>query len=104
MGLREYSKDFLQWVEAGRIAADSRWYCKNGWRLLEQTKIAGMRMDQINKEEAEKIELPGSASNTVLQPGANCSGSFRVMACFISWKMKFRRRLAWRRPRSLEHL
>jgi len=61
--LREYSKDFLQWVETGRLESDSRRYYKNGWRLLEQTKIAGMRMDQITKDEVEKLKFPGSASN-----------------------------------------
>jgi hypothetical protein len=61
--LREYSKDFLQWVETGRLEADSRRYYRNGWRLLEETKIAGMRMDQITKGEVEKLEFPGSASN-----------------------------------------
>jgi hypothetical protein len=35
----------------------------DGWRLLEQTKIAGMRMDQITKDEVEKLQFPGSASN-----------------------------------------
>jgi hypothetical protein len=61
--LREYSKDFLQWVETGRLEADSRRYYRNGWRLLEQTNIAGMRMDQITKDEVEKLQFPGSASN-----------------------------------------
>ncbi len=61
--LREYSKDFLQWVETGRLEADSRRYYRNGWRLLGQTKIAGMRMDQITKDEVEKLKFPGSASN-----------------------------------------
>ena len=61
--LREYSNDFLQWVETGRLEADSRRYYRNGWRLLEQTKIAGMRMDQITKDEVEKLQFPGSASN-----------------------------------------
>jgi integrase len=61
--LREYSKHFLQWVETGRLEADSRRCYRNGWRLLEQTKIAGMRMDQITKDEVEKLKFPGSASN-----------------------------------------
>jgi hypothetical protein len=61
--LREYSKDFLQWVETGRLESDSRRYYRNGWRLLEQLKIAGMRMDQITKDEVEKLKFPGSASN-----------------------------------------
>jgi hypothetical protein len=50
-------------VETGRLETDSRRYYRNGWRLLEQTKIAGMRMDQIKKDEVEKLQFPGSASN-----------------------------------------
>jgi integrase len=50
-------------VEAGRLEADSRRYHKNGWQLLEQTKIAALRMDQISKDEVEKLKFPGSASN-----------------------------------------
>jgi hypothetical protein len=61
--LREYSENFLQWVATGRLEADSRRYYRNGWRLLDQTKIAGMRMDQITKDEVEKLKFPGSASN-----------------------------------------
>lgn len=61
--LREYSKDFLKWVETGRLEAASRCYYSNGWRLLEQTKIAGMRMDQITNDEVEKLGFAGSASN-----------------------------------------
>ena len=61
--LREYSKDFLEWVGTGRLEFDTRRYYRNGWRLLEQTKIAGMRMEQITKDEIEKLEFPGSASN-----------------------------------------
>ena len=61
--LREYAMDFLQWVEAGRLESDSRRYYRNGWRLLAQTKITVMRMDQISKDEVEKLQFPGSASN-----------------------------------------
>jgi hypothetical protein len=61
--LREYSKDFLRWVETGRLESDTRRYYRNGWRLLEKTKIAAMRMDQITKDEVEKLKFPGSASN-----------------------------------------
>jgi hypothetical protein len=50
-------------VATGRLESDTRRYYRNGWRLLEQTKIAGMRMDQINKDEVEKLQFPGSASN-----------------------------------------
>jgi integrase len=61
--LRDHSKNFLQWVETGRLESDTRRYYRNGWRLLEQTKIAGMRMDQVTKDDVEKLQFPGSASN-----------------------------------------
>jgi len=50
-------------VATGRLEADSRRYCRSGLRLLEQTKIARMRMDQITKDEVEKLKFPGSAPN-----------------------------------------
>jgi hypothetical protein len=56
--LCEYAKDFLQWAETGRLESDTRPYYKNGWRLPEKTKVAGMRMDQITKDEVEKLEFP----------------------------------------------
>jgi hypothetical protein len=61
--LREYSKDFLLWVDTGRLEADSRRYYRNGWRLLEKTKLAGMRMDKISKQMIETLTFPGGPSN-----------------------------------------
>jgi integrase len=61
--LREYSRDFLEWVATGQLESDTRRYYRNGWRLLAQTKIAAIRMDQISKDEVEKLQFPGSASN-----------------------------------------
>jgi hypothetical protein len=61
--LREYSVDFLEWVDNGRLESDSRRYYRNGWRLLAKTKIAGKRMDKITKDDIEKLKFPGSPSN-----------------------------------------
>ena len=61
--LRVFSKVFLEWVENGRLEADSRRYYRNGWRLLSSTKIVGKRLDQIKKDDIEKLKFPGSASN-----------------------------------------
>jgi integrase len=61
--LREYSKDFLDWVENGRLEPDTRRYYRNGWRLLKAEKIVGKRMNKITKEEIEKLRFPGSPSN-----------------------------------------
>jgi len=61
--LREYSKTFLGWVDSGRLEDDSRRYYRNGWRLLEKLKIAGMRMDRVPKRQIEQLKFPGSPSN-----------------------------------------
>ena len=61
--LREYSKEFLEWVENGRLEPDTRRYYRNGWRLIKKQKIAGIRMDRITRDDIEKLRFPGSASN-----------------------------------------
>jgi integrase len=61
--LREYSVDFLEWVEDGRLESDSRRYYKNGWRLLDNAKIASRRLDKITQDDIEKLKFPGSPSN-----------------------------------------
>jgi len=57
----------------GRLEADSRRYYRNGWRLLEQTKIAGMRMDQITKDEVEKLQFPDRPRTATTRIG-RCGG------------------------------
>jgi integrase len=61
--LREFSKDFLEWVGTGRLEADTRRYYRNGWRLLASAKIVGKRLDRITKDDIEKLPFSGSASN-----------------------------------------
>jgi integrase len=61
--LREYSKKFLEWIETARLESQSQRYYRNGWRLLEKTSIAGMRMDRITADAAEALRFPGSPAN-----------------------------------------
>ena len=65
--LREFSRDFLRWVVEARREEKTKIYYRDGWRLLSATDLAGMRLDQITAEVADKITFPGSASN------ANCA-------------------------------
>jgi hypothetical protein len=71
--LRGYSEDFLQWVETGRLEDDSRRYYRNGWRLLEQTKIAALRMDQITKDRSKSSSFPGRPRTATTRFG-RCGG------------------------------
>lgn len=65
--LREFSKNFLNWVDEARREEKTKIYYRDGWRLLSTTGLAGMRLDQITAEVAERIKFPGSPSN------ANCA-------------------------------
>ena len=61
--LREFSSRFLEWVKTARLEVQSRRYYRNGWRLLETTSIAGMRLDRITADAAEALRFPGSPAN-----------------------------------------
>jgi len=38
---------FMSYVDNAKLADKSKSYLRNGWRLLEQTSIVGMRMDRV---------------------------------------------------------
>ncbi|HWC17564.1 MAG TPA: tyrosine-type recombinase/integrase [Terriglobales bacterium] len=61
--LREFSKRFLEWLETARLEFQTQRYYRNGWRMLEPTAIAGMRMDRIKVDTVEALRFPGSAAN-----------------------------------------
>lgn len=65
--LQGFPIQFLSWVESATLAGKSKAYYGNGWRLLATTKIVGMRLDHITKDDVEGLRLSGSASN------ANCA-------------------------------
>lgn len=65
--LRDFSRDFLSWVKEARREEKTKIYYRDGWRLVQATDLAGMRLDQITAEAVDTITFPGSASN------ANCA-------------------------------
>jgi len=65
--LQEFSTRLLSWVESATLAGKSKAYYCNGWRLLSMTKIVGMRLYHITKDDVEGLSFNGSASN------ANCA-------------------------------
>ena len=61
--LSEFADRFLAFVKNAKLADKSKRYLQNGWRLLRQTRIAGMKMDQIRTEDVNALTFPGSAYN-----------------------------------------
>ena len=65
--MQEFSIRFLIWVESAALEDKSKAYYRSGWRLLSTTKIVGMCLDHITKDDVEALSFSGSASN------ANCA-------------------------------
>jgi hypothetical protein len=53
---------FLKWVEAAKLEKQTRRYYRDGWRLLSKTKLVGLRLDRISKDDAETLDFGGSGS------------------------------------------
>ena len=58
----EFSECFLEWVKTSRLSEKSKAYYDRGWRLLSNTAIRGMRLDQISADRVERITFNGSPS------------------------------------------
>jgi integrase len=66
--LRDFSERFLKFVDAqevsGQLDLDTKRYYHGGWKMLEGTKLAGMRIDRIGTSDAAVLTFPHSASNS----------------------------------------
>jgi hypothetical protein len=65
--LRDFATRFLKFVDAqtfsGQLDLDTKRCYHGGWKLLEGTRLAGMRIDQIGASDAAVLTFPHSASN-----------------------------------------
>lgn len=65
--LQEFSKRFLEYVDAqevsGQLDLDTKRYYHGGWKMLRETRLAGMRIDRIGTSDAAILTFPHSASN-----------------------------------------
>jgi site-specific recombinase XerD len=61
--LSEFSKRFLDSLDKVTLEDTTKTYYRDGWRLLQSTTVARMRLDQIATDDVEELKLPGSSSN-----------------------------------------
>jgi hypothetical protein len=61
--LSQFVPKFMSYVDNAKWAEKFKSYHRNGWRLLEKTSIAGMRIDRITPEDIDALRLPGGAYN-----------------------------------------
>ena len=62
--LRDFSKKFLEWVDAAKLEQKTKAYYKDGWRLLSSTPLTGMRLNLITRDQVETLSFSGSSANT----------------------------------------
>ena len=81
--LSDFAERFHTSVEDGRLEEKTKKFYRNGWRLLEATPVAGLKVNQITGDFAEQLKFPGSAAN------ANCALRTlrRMLHKAEEWKM-----------------
>ena len=75
--LGEFAERFLAWVDDSRLEEKTRKFYRNGWRLLNATPVAEIRVNQITNDFAEHLKFPGSATacrTTLPKYGASENG------------------------------
>jgi integrase len=54
--LRDFAVEFLEWVnKSQRLSPNGKRYYQYGWRLLHNSQLAGMRLDQVSQDVAESF-------------------------------------------------
>lgn len=61
--LRDFAHEFLTYIQKARLEVATKLYYTNGWKLIKDQKIAGMRIDAITTGHVAMLEVPGSGSN-----------------------------------------
>lgn len=51
--LRDFATKFLEFIEQSRLEKGSKTNYKQGWKLLKHSKLAGMRLDHITRDDCD---------------------------------------------------
>jgi integrase len=62
--LRKFSTRFKGWVEDSSRAAKIKAYYRDGWKLIEKTDLAGLKLTAITPEQIDMTTFPCGPSNT----------------------------------------
>jgi hypothetical protein len=55
--VREFAKQFIEWLDKTTLAGNTKADYKNGRRLILKTPLSGMRMDQITADDVETTKF-----------------------------------------------
>ncbi len=62
--IQDFAPKFLDFVDNSRLESQSKRDYRNGWRLIAQSKLLGMRLDQITADDAETTRFHESPYTT----------------------------------------
>jgi site-specific recombinase XerD len=65
--LDELATRFQAWIADARLEPKTKTYYRNGWRMLNTTAVANMRVDDITADCIDRLKFSGSSAN------ANCA-------------------------------
>ena len=60
--LRDFAAAALKMFDSSSLDTDTKRYYRNGWRRIEDTPLAGMRLDRITTDAVAAVPLDGSPS------------------------------------------
>jgi integrase len=60
--MRDFAAAMLKTFDDSSLDADTKRYYRNGWRRIEDTPLAGMRLDRITTDTVAAVPLDGSPS------------------------------------------
>jgi len=62
--LRDFKTRFFEWVQGNtKLQQKTKDYYANGWRMLEGTELADMRLCAITRDDADRLTFPGGPGN-----------------------------------------
>jgi len=62
--LRDFKTRFFEWIQGNtKLQQKTKDYYTNGWRLLEGTEVAAMRISAITRDDADRLTFPGGPGN-----------------------------------------
>lgn len=82
--LIDFSSRFLKWVEECRLDSDTKRYYRNGWRMLEKTKLAGMNLSGISNDDVEAL---GPAEHSSYNINTARRTLRRMLSKAVEWKL-----------------
>jgi hypothetical protein len=62
--LAEFSRRFLDWVEASMLEPNSKRDYQYGWDMLQQTAVASLKLDEITRDSTDALRFSGSPAKT----------------------------------------